>query len=316
MLFLAHEHPITHPPPHTHTHLTSPPPPPARQIFIDEIDSLGGKRGDDEQGAAGRRILTEILQQMDGVGKGDMTGVLVLGATNKPYSLDEALRRRFQKRVYIPLPDEKARTFMFKLYLGAALDKDGTTLLHTLKEEDYVSLARMTDWFSGSDISTACTAITNYPLKVCTSARLWRPDGKGKFFPMPSETVGVSGEGSGAAAAAGAAVGAGGGAATASPLATEDLMVSACSHPQHPRLPEDPTAPLFPPFTPPPLPLPSGQRFSHPLCPQCSCVYIRDMYDWETHQVGVPPFSLSDCKRVLVNTRGSVGKDQLKEYEQ
>jgi len=48
---------------------------------------------------------------MQGVGKDD-TGILVLGATNLPWSLDAAVRRRFEKRIYIPLPDEAARVYM------------------------------------------------------------------------------------------------------------------------------------------------------------------------------------------------------------
>lgn len=58
---------------------------------------------------------TEFLVQMDGVGK-DQDGVLLLGATNLPWGLDQAVRRRFQKRVYIPLPDVRARAVMFKVH--------------------------------------------------------------------------------------------------------------------------------------------------------------------------------------------------------
>lgn len=77
-------------------------------IFIDEVDSLCGSRNEGENETS-RRIKTEFLVQMAGVGN-DMDGVLVLGATNVPWELDPAIRRRFEKRIYIPLPEVHART--------------------------------------------------------------------------------------------------------------------------------------------------------------------------------------------------------------
>lgn len=82
-------------------------------IFIDEIDSLCGGRSEGENDST-RRIKTEFLVQMQGVGN-DMDGVLVLGATNIPWELDSAIRRRFQKRIYISLPCPTARAHLFKM---------------------------------------------------------------------------------------------------------------------------------------------------------------------------------------------------------
>jgi vacuolar protein-sorting-associated protein 4 len=77
-------------------------------IFIDEVDSLCGSRNEGESDST-RRIKTEFLVQMQGGPGIDNDGVLVLGATNVPWDLDPAVRRRFEKRIYIPLPDLHAR---------------------------------------------------------------------------------------------------------------------------------------------------------------------------------------------------------------
>lgn len=81
---------------------------------------------------------------MQGVGHDDK-GVLVLGATNLPWGLDSAIRRRFEKRIYIPLPDEPARTYM----LQNSLKKTK----HNLTPEQFEDLGKRTEGYSGSDIS-------------------------------------------------------------------------------------------------------------------------------------------------------------------
>lgn len=92
-------------------------------IFVDEVDSLCGTRGEGESEAS-RRIKTEFLVQMQGVGN-DSQGILVLGATNIPWGLDPAIRRRFEKRIYIPLPDPHARAKMMSLNIGTTPCKVG-----------------------------------------------------------------------------------------------------------------------------------------------------------------------------------------------
>jgi len=88
-------------------------------------------------------VKTEFLVQMQGVGS-DNDNVLVLGATNIPWGLDSAIRRRFERRIYIPLPEEPARLSMFKIHLG-----DTKT---SLNENDLKKLAHVTDGYSGADI--------------------------------------------------------------------------------------------------------------------------------------------------------------------
>ena len=104
-------------------------------IFIDEIDSMVSARTDGEAEAT-RRIKTEFLVQMDGVGNDD-DGLLVLGATNIPWGIDPAARRRFQRKIYISLPDEVARLHMFKLNVGKTPNN--------LQDDDYKKLAEISE---------------------------------------------------------------------------------------------------------------------------------------------------------------------------
>lgn len=130
-------------------------------IFIDEIDSLCGQRGEGNESEASRRIKTELLVQMQGVGNNDQK-VLVLAATNTPYALDQAIRRRFDKRIYIPLPDLKARQHMFKVHLGDTPND--------LTEADFEDLARRTEGFSGSDISVCVKDVLFEPVRKTQDA--------------------------------------------------------------------------------------------------------------------------------------------------
>jgi vacuolar protein-sorting-associated protein 4 len=124
-------------------------------IFIDEIDSLCGKRGEGENESS-RRIKTEFLVQMNGVGN-DQSGVLVLGATNIPWGLDSAIRRRFEKRIYIPLPEANARAKMFALNIG--------NMPNLLTPQDIKQLGDMTERYSGADISTVVRDALMQPIR-------------------------------------------------------------------------------------------------------------------------------------------------------
>lgn len=124
-------------------------------IFIDEIDSLVSNRSDGENEAS-RRVKTEFLVQMQGntslvqssiitnksirLGVGnDDKGILVLGATNIPWGLDPAIRRRFEKRIYIPLPEMNAREYLIR--------KLANKTKHTLTEEDFAELGERTEGY-------------------------------------------------------------------------------------------------------------------------------------------------------------------------
>lgn len=129
-------------------------------IFIDEVDSLCSSRSDNESESA-RRIKTEFLVQMQGVGN-DNDGILVLGATNIPWVLDSAIRRRFEKRIYIPLPELQARAIMFKLHLG--------NTAHVLADEDFKQLAAATEGYSGADISIIVRDALMQPVRQVQTA--------------------------------------------------------------------------------------------------------------------------------------------------
>ena len=124
-------------------------------IFIDEVDSLCSARSDDENDAT-RRIITEFLVQMQGVGI-DNDGILVLGATSIPWGLDAAIRRRFEKRIYIPLPEEMPRRRLFELNIGATPCD--------LKANDLTQLAKSTEGYSGADISIVVREALMMPIR-------------------------------------------------------------------------------------------------------------------------------------------------------
>ena len=142
-------------------------------IFIDEVDSLCGSRSEGESDSL-RRVKTEFLVQMDGVGSTDGQ-VLVLGATNIPWELDAAIRRRFEKRVYIPLPEADARTFMVKLHLGDTPND--------LTESDFEQLGRITEGASGSDIKVLVKEALMQPLRRCQQAKQFYVDKEGYYHP-------------------------------------------------------------------------------------------------------------------------------------
>ena len=111
-------------------------------VFIDELDSMMGKRSNEVGGEI--RVRNQFLKEMDGiVDKGKNLHVYVIGATNKPWDLDWAFIRRFQKRILVPLPDHHTRLMMFKLY---------TANLQLAPDVDLHELARLSEGFSGSDI--------------------------------------------------------------------------------------------------------------------------------------------------------------------
>jgi SpoVK/Ycf46/Vps4 family AAA+-type ATPase len=117
-------------------------------VFIDELDSLMGRHSNEVGGEV--RVRNQFLKETDGIiDKGKNLHVYVIGATNKPWDLDWAFIRRFQKRILVPLPDHHTRLMMFKLY---------TSHLKLAPDVDLHELARISEGFSGSDIRDVCQA--------------------------------------------------------------------------------------------------------------------------------------------------------------
>ncbi|XP_033640800.1 spastin-like isoform X2 [Asterias rubens] len=113
-------------------------------IFIDEIDSLLTERKEGEHEAS-RRLKTEFLLEFDGVTADSSDRVLVMGATNRPQELDDAVLRRFVKRIYVTMPDLETR----KVLLTRLLSKHHTPL----KDEELAQLSQITEGYSGSDLT-------------------------------------------------------------------------------------------------------------------------------------------------------------------
>jgi SpoVK/Ycf46/Vps4 family AAA+-type ATPase len=147
-------------------------------IFVDEIDSLLSARSGSGEHEATRRIKTEFLIQWSDLQRaaagreqsekekerGDASRVLVLAATNLPWAIDEAARRRFVRRQYIPLPENETRAVHLRTLLGHQK--------HSLDERDIQRLVRLTNGFSGSDITALAKDAAMGPLRSLGEALL------------------------------------------------------------------------------------------------------------------------------------------------
>lgn len=162
-------------------------------LFFDEIDALlssrGGSGGGGGEHEASRRFKTEFMVQMDGIvggrkaesdrdGDGDADDdvsrrVLVLGCTNCPWDVDDAVMRRFQRRIYVPLPDADARRHLVQSLLAKEeeakvtekTERRGTNKNHALSERSIEHVVKRTEGFSCSDISSLAHDAAFGPLR-------------------------------------------------------------------------------------------------------------------------------------------------------
>eukprot|EP00163_Fabomonas_tropica_P031764 TRINITY_DN767_c0_g1_i4.p1 TRINITY_DN767_c0_g1~~TRINITY_DN767_c0_g1_i4.p1 ORF type:complete len:183 (-),score=37.39 TRINITY_DN767_c0_g1_i4:952-1500(-) len=121
---------------------------------------MGQRSAEGSEHEGSRRMKTELLIQMDGLAKSDSL-VFVMAATNLPWLLDQALLRRLEKRIYVPLPNPQARRLMFQHHLGDRLQVQGEGQL----DEVCDVLASKTEGYSGSDIYLVCRESAMRPLR-------------------------------------------------------------------------------------------------------------------------------------------------------
>lgn len=124
-------------------------------IFIDELDALVPNRDNSSVNHMNTSAVNEFLAQMNNSGE---DGVFIVGATNRPNSIDPAILRagRLDKHVYLPPPDFEARELMFKLYLEKRPTDIGL---------DYAELAKATENYVSSDIKFLCDEASRIALR-------------------------------------------------------------------------------------------------------------------------------------------------------
>ena len=135
-------------------------------IFMDEMDALLSSRNDTEHEAS-RRFKTEFMVQMDGLtGNSSASNVLVVGCTNCPWNVDDAILRRFPRRILIPLPDLEARIVLLQKLLEKA-GKHSLTSSRQIKQ-----LAERLEGCSGSDIAAIAAEASFGPIRSLSPSKL------------------------------------------------------------------------------------------------------------------------------------------------
>ncbi len=116
-------------------------------LFIDEVDSVFGRHRNEVGGEI--RVRNQFLKELDGLDEkaDDRIPLYIIASTNKPWDLDLPFIRRFQKRVFIPLPDFEMRKMLFRFYLSK---------LNVSGDIDYTELANLTNGYTSSDIKDVC----------------------------------------------------------------------------------------------------------------------------------------------------------------
>ncbi|XP_042481208.1 calmodulin-interacting protein 111 isoform X2 [Macadamia integrifolia] len=125
-------------------------------IFVDEVDSMLGQRTRVGEHEAMRKIKNEFMAHWDGLLTKPTERILVLAATNRPFDLDEAIIRRFERRIMVGLPSAENRESILKTLLAKEKVVEGL---------DFKELASMTEGYSGSDLKNLCTTAAYRPVR-------------------------------------------------------------------------------------------------------------------------------------------------------
>lgn len=138
-------------------------------VFIDEIDLLyrAKREGENE---SGRRVFTEFLVQMSGFNNMN-EGFLVIGSTNFPWALHPAMRRRFEKRVYIPLPDAEARAVLF--------EKNTVNTTNSISDLDFKKLGEKSKGYLGADICVVVREAVIISIRSLVAKQYFKRDMEG-----------------------------------------------------------------------------------------------------------------------------------------
>jgi SpoVK/Ycf46/Vps4 family AAA+-type ATPase len=125
-------------------------------IFVDEVDSMLGRRENPGEHEAMRKMKNEFMINWDGLRTKDKERVLVLAATNRPFDLDEAVIRRLPRRLMVNLPDSANRSKILSVILAKE---------EMAEDVDLEAIANMTDGYSGSDLKNLCVTAAHLPIR-------------------------------------------------------------------------------------------------------------------------------------------------------
>jgi vacuolar protein-sorting-associated protein 4 len=148
-------------------------------IFIDEVDCICRQRSSREEEHT-RRIKTELLRQMEGADTCQDSQMFLLCATNCPWELDTAFIRRFQKRIYVPLPSRDVRLDLLKMFFA--------NIPSSLTEMEFNLLANKMEGYTGSDISIFCSDAAMMPVRELENSTHWKLSTAGQCYRACSPT--------------------------------------------------------------------------------------------------------------------------------